>query len=188
MFRRFDDGSEEEETSIDPNDVGLLEQSEPSVEALRLLEPLTRRSIRPTRLFQTEEQKRAREVEKAEEEVTDIEADPSFDLAESSIPAAEASTANRRSLRTAATKSTHTPNGISDHEKLDIEAEETNGGDMPAVEQVKKGKRGSPFDSWKRMKAGRGATEVVTSKGRKRSSSGMDEGEPSTMTKKLRSR
>lgn len=37
------------------------------------MKTLTRKSIRPTRLFQTEDQKRARELEKEEEAVTDID-------------------------------------------------------------------------------------------------------------------
>jgi hypothetical protein len=85
VYKRFDDGSEEEETTLDASDLGLLEQTGTGTEALNLITPLTRKSIKPTRLFQTEAQKRAREAEKAEEEVTDIEDDPSVNLSQSPV-------------------------------------------------------------------------------------------------------
>ena len=155
---------------------------------MKLLKPLTRRSIKPTRLFQTEEQKQAREADKAEEEVTDIEEGRGIDVAEPTVPAPETSGTNRRSRRTAATKSTRTPNGNSTLDKVDSGAEDVNGGDSPTIEKTKKPGKGSPFDSWKRMKPGSGTAGASPNKGRKRTSSGMGEGEQSTMTKKLRNR
>lgn len=189
MFKRFDDGSEEEEITIDPNDLGLLEHPETTAEALKLLRPLTRKSIKPTRLFQTEEQKRAREAEKAEEEVTDIE-DHGIDVGEPTMPEAGMSASPRRSLRTAVTKSAHTPNGNSTLSKDDSGIKDVNGRDSPTTEKEKGKKtgKGSPFDSWKRTKPGNSTPGMSPNKGRKRTSSSMEEGEDSTMSKKLRNR
>lgn len=188
VFKRFNDGSEEEETTIDPSDLGLLEHTEGGAEALKLLQPLTRRSIKPTRLFQTEEQKRVREAEKAEEEATDIDEEPSSDIAKSSVPASDLSTNNRRSRRTIATQSTQTPNGYALDETGDGNPKGSANGGSPAVEKVKKSKSGSPFDSWKRVKPGVSTSTPGPTKGRKRTSSALEEGEESNMGKKLRNR
>lgn len=188
MFKHFDDGSEEEETTIDPNDLGLLEHTDADVGAHQLLKPFTRRSIRPTRLFQTEEQKRVREAERAEEEVTDIDEEPSNDVAESPVRTSDPSTNNRQLRRTAATEFTETPNGHALNETQDPKTEDAGGGESPAIGRAKKTKRGSPFDSWKRVKAGATASTVGHSKGRKRTSSALEEGEQSHAAKKLRNR
>ena len=72
MYRRFDDTGEEEE-EIDAEDLGLLEHAEDGETRVKPLKTLTRKSIRPTRLFQSETQKREREREKEEEALTDVE-------------------------------------------------------------------------------------------------------------------
>ena len=57
----FEDDEEDEQEEIDSDDLGLLEHSPES--NVKSLKPLTRRSIKPKRLFQTEAQKKAREVQ-----------------------------------------------------------------------------------------------------------------------------
>jgi hypothetical protein len=189
VFKRFDDGAEEEESTIDLNDLGLLEHTDVDVEALKLLKPLTRRSVRPTRLFQTEEQKRIREAEKAEEEATDIDEDPSKDVAESSVRTSDLSHNTRQLRSTTAAEATKTPNGHTLNEAEDSKTEGPSGGASPAIGRAKRTKKGSPFDSWKRVKAGAAVESTVgTSKGRKRTSSVLDDGEQSSAGKKLRGR
>ena len=188
MFKRFDDGSEEEETTVDPDDLGLLEHRGADVDALKLLKPMTRKSIRPTRLFQTEEQKRAREAEKAEEEVTDIDEEPSVGAAESSASIQAPSTNKRQSRRTTAASSTETPNEHTPNDTEYPKAEDAGDGESPAVGRTKTTKRGSPFDSWKRVKPGSSASTVAAGKGRKRTSSAMEEGELSSAGKKVKNR
>ena len=72
VYRRFDDNDDDEE-EIDATDLGLLEYSRGGPSVSKTLKTLTRKSIRPTRLFQTEEQKRAREHDHDEEIVTEVE-------------------------------------------------------------------------------------------------------------------
>jgi hypothetical protein len=189
VFKRFDDGAEEEETTIDPDDLGLLEHADADVEALKLLKPLTRRSVRPTRLFQTEEQKRIRESERAEEEATDIDEDSTKDVAKSSVHTSDVVHSTRQLRSTAAPGSIVTPNGHTLNEAEDSNTEEASGGRSPAIGRAKKTKKGSPFDSWKRVKVGAAADSTVgASKGRKRTSAVLDDGEQSSAGKKLRSR
>ncbi|ERF77107.1 hypothetical protein EPUS_08674 [Endocarpon pusillum Z07020] len=188
VFKRFDDGSEEEETTVDPNDLGLLEHSSADADTLKLLKPMTRKSIRPTRLFQTEEQKRAREAEKAEEEVTDIDEEPSVGAAESSASTQAPSTNKRQSRRTTATSSTETPKEHTPNDTEHPKAEGTGDGESSVVGKTKTTKRGSPFDSWKRVKPGSSASTVAAGKGRKRTSSAMEEGALSSAGKKVKNR
>lgn len=188
MYKRFGDGLEEEETTVDPDDLGLLEHTVASAEAVKLLKPVTRSSIKPTRLFQTEEQKQIREAEKAEEEVTDIEEEPSTDIAASAVPAPVLSTTGRQTRRTTAMKNVHTPDGHAIGASNDDEADVVGGGVSPAMGKVKASKRSSPFDSWKRVKSGASALTTGTGKGRKRASSTLEEGEQATVGKKLRNR
>lgn len=79
VYRRFDDQGEDEEEEIDEDDLGLLSRTPGGSERLRPMRTLTRKSIKPTRLFQTEEQKAAREREKEEEAMTDVEEHSSTD-------------------------------------------------------------------------------------------------------------
>lgn len=92
VYRRFDDTGEEEE-EIDAEDLGLLEHADDGGSRLRPMKTLTRKSIKPTRLFQSETQKRDRQREKEEEAVTDVE-DEAAPVAESSAAAASSSKAN----------------------------------------------------------------------------------------------
>jgi hypothetical protein len=176
VFKRFDDGPEEEEPSIDTEDLGLLEHTDGGADALRLLKPMTRRSIKPTRLFQTEEQKRAREAEKIEEEVTDIEIESNrADAGVSSSPASRSALHSRRSPRSTTTRSAETPKCTEDTGDL-----------SPAVDETTKATNRSPFDSWKRVKRGSAVSTAATSKGRKRAASTL-EADTTTTDKKLRS-
>lgn len=87
VFRRFDGEDDEEEEDIEGEDIELLSQAAVDGRRQRSLKTLTRKSIKPTRLFQTEEQKAAREREKEEEAATDVE-----DHSTSTLPIAEPST------------------------------------------------------------------------------------------------
>jgi hypothetical protein len=111
------------------------------------LKTLTRRSIKPTRLFQTEAEKRARELEKEEEALTDIEETTDGSGDQSGSPSEKSPAKAGRSLRSAAKASPHSENGSA----------------------VRSGKKGSPFDTWPRVKSGTRAAASSTTKGRKRS-------------------
>ncbi|RMZ87995.1 hypothetical protein DV736_g4785, partial [Chaetothyriales sp. CBS 134916] len=78
VYRRFDDSFEEEEV-IDDQDLGLLQHTEEGVTRAKPLKTLTRKSIKPTRLFQQEVQRRARDRAMEEEAPTDIEQDVTND-------------------------------------------------------------------------------------------------------------
>ena len=157
---------------IDTEDLGLLERNG-DLSSVAPLKTLTRKSVKPTRLFQTEEQKRAREAEKEEEALTDIEGHPSNDathlsspstptkISESQTPATPPPTG--RALRSTAKKET-----------IDAHRANVSVGEKSRSE---KSKKASPFDSWKRVKAG---AAVVPSKGKKRGSDAVDEGHATT--------
>jgi hypothetical protein len=144
VYRRFDD-EEDEEEEIDEEDMGLLQRSpESSAKSLRTL---TRRSIKPKRLFQTEAQKKAREVQEEEEALTDIE-ESTGPNADAPMPSSDSLTAKTgRSLRSTA--------------KVLPDEFESN---SPAGTSVKKT---SPFDAWPRLKSG-GSSTAAAYKGRKR--------------------
>ncbi|KAK5072108.1 hypothetical protein LTS08_000796 [Lithohypha guttulata] len=55
VYKRFDDTGDEEEV-IDPEELGLLVNETDAAEIIKPLKTLTRKSIRPKRLFQTEKQ------------------------------------------------------------------------------------------------------------------------------------
>ena len=144
------------------------------------LKTLTRRSIKPTRLFQTEEQKRTREAEKEEEALTDIDEQLGRDATllispstptkfdESETPATPPPTG--RTLRSTSKKDLGSSDLVS----------------VSAVEnKAKKPKRASPFDSWKRVKAVTSRVVAEPSKGRKRGSDVLDDGDP-TISKKAK--
>ena len=135
------------------------------------------------------EQKRAREAEKAEEEVTDIDEDTSIAIAELPVTASDPSNNNRRSRRITATKSAQNPIWQALDETEGRKAEGAGGGGgSPADGKLKKSKRGSPFESWKRVKPGTSASAAGPSNGRKRASSALEEGEQTGGGKRLRSR
>lgn len=82
VFRRFADEDEEEE-EIDELDLGLLESATIDGQARKPIKTLTRKSIKPTRLFQSEGEKVARERETEEEALTDVEDQSSASIAAS---------------------------------------------------------------------------------------------------------
>lgn len=178
MFVKFDDEDEEEE--IDTEDLGLLDPNGDSV-AARPLKALTRKSIKPTRLFQTE-QKRDREAKKDEEALTDIEEQSSADAAQPVTPTTSTKDtelanpathpATARALRSTTKK-----------EIVDV-ANET--ASALQYNKAKTPKRSSPFDSWKRVKAGSSAVPVEPAKSKKRGSDVLDDGEVATNSKKTK--
>ncbi|KIX02983.1 uncharacterized protein Z518_06533 [Rhinocladiella mackenziei CBS 650.93] len=154
VYRRFDDAEDEEE-EIDAEDLGLSSHT-PNGSSDTPLKTLTRRSIKPTRLFQTEGQKRARELEKEEEAPTDIEDDVN------GIPSAETS-----NLDTADSVPTSKP-GRSLRSTVKAPAVTSDGGDIGKIgAKSRRSKKSSPFDSWPRVKSG-SRTVSSASKGRKR--------------------
>lgn len=134
---------------------------------------LTRKSIKPTRLFQTEEQKRAREAEKEEEALTDIEGHSSHNtphLASPSTPTkdSDSHTPATPPLTGRALRSTAKKDGADAYVANTTAVEKS---------KAKKPKKASPFDSWKRVKAGASAE---LSKGKKRGSEALDHGDTVT--------
>lgn len=149
VYRRFDDEDDEEE-EIDSDDLGLLEQSPET--NVKTLKPLTRRSIKPKRLFQTEAQKKAREVQAEEEALTDIEdsASQTAEVEESSPVSPSLETG--RSLRS---------NGKTRLFSSGVELNDTDTHPTTTTNKT------SPFDTWPRMKSG-GGSATGPQKGRKR--------------------
>jgi hypothetical protein len=166
LYRRFDDASEDEEV-IDAEDLGLLEHNG-DFSSVAPLKTLTRKSVKPTRLFQTEEQKRAREAVKEEEALTDIEGHPSNDVTHLD----SLSTPTR--ISESHTPATPPPTGRALRSTTKKEAVDADLANVSAVQKstLKKPKKASPFDSWKRVKAG---ASVEPSKGKKRGSDVLDE-------------
>lgn len=153
--------------------MGTLEGVGPATRAIA--KPLSRKSIKPKRLFQTPEQIRQREAEKAEEATTDIED-------EAEVPEASADLKGKaRNGRQSASKS---PAGHLDALRL-------GSGDSSFAHTVDEaespGDKTNPsqsFTGWRRVKSQRFAP--TTPRGRKRSSSQVEE-EGGT-TKKLKNR
>jgi len=154
VYRRFDDAGDEEE-EIDPEDLGLLEHTSDRSK-IKPLKTLTRRSIKPTRLFQTEEQKRARELEKEEEALTDIEDKED----EQDGLFAEASQSNTETVYAKPARSLR-----STTQAVHLTSDDTG---TESTSSKSTNKKGSPFDSWPRVKTGIRST-TATPKGRKRS-------------------
>jgi hypothetical protein len=140
------------------------------------LKTLTRKSIKPTRLFQTAEQKRTREAEKEEEALTDIEEQPSTDATQLVSPSTPTKVAELL------TPATPPPTGRALRSTAKKEPADADLVSVSAVEKnkAKKPKRVSPFDSWKRVKAGAGAVAAEPSKSRKRGPDVLDEGDATT--------
>ena len=171
MYRKFDDASEDEEV-IDTEDLGMLERNG-DISSVAPLKTLTRKSVKPTRLFQTEEQKRAREAEKEEEALTDIEGHPSNDTTRLSSPSTPTKISESQ------TPATPPPTGRalrSTTKKETIDAHLANVS-VDERSKLEKPKKTSPFDSWKRVKTG---AVVVPPKGKKRASDALDEGDGTT--------
>ncbi|EXJ87678.1 hypothetical protein A1O1_04602 [Capronia coronata CBS 617.96] len=175
VFRRFDDAGDEEE-EIDPDELGLLSHT-PARSTAKPMKTLTRRSIKPTCLFQTEEQRRARELEKEEEALTDIEGieGSDGDIAGDSTHDNHSAQKTSRSLRSSSKK---------------VGADALDGTHLreAVVRRTNKPKQASPFDSWPRVKHGL-RTEAASLKSRKRPANGPVEDETdrgSTESKKMR--
>lgn len=135
---------------IDTEDLGLLEHTPNGTTELKPLKTLSRRSIKPKRLFQTDAQKRAREEEKAEEAATDIE-DQDDGAEDGPSPSVSSEFASKfgRGLRS---------------KKPIISAA---GRDSPEEQEARSSQKSSPFDSWPRLKPGpRGG--AVSQKAKKR--------------------
>lgn len=174
VYRRFNDiGDDEEE--IDEEDLGLLEHTSNGTTDVKPLKTLTRRSVRPKRLFQTEAQKRAREQEKEEEAATDIE-----DLGDGAEggPSTSVSHASESNLGRGLRSKKHAPPSSEQ--------------DSPEGQSSRHSHKGSPFDSWPRRKPGSRAT-VGSQKGKKRAANEVTDVddrdavvEPQVETKKAR--
>jgi hypothetical protein len=163
MYRRFDDMEEEEEV-IDTDDLGLLEHLSDGAERLPM-KTLTRKSIKPKRLFQTEDQKKAREAEQEREASTDIEeggAPISVPAEMDGVQVVDLVTPAEpgRTLRSPK----KTANGPPSSKAC-------------VVEKVKEHhtKNGSPFAAWKRVKGSAGSSAPPSAKGTKRPASEMEE-------------
>ncbi|KAK5061270.1 hypothetical protein LTR84_007812 [Exophiala bonariae] len=139
VYRRFTDRGDEEE-SIDEEDLGLLEYTANGASEVKPLKTLSRRSIKPKRLFQTDAQKRAREEEKQEEAATDIE-DDTDDARDGPSTSTSLESASKlgRGMRT---------------KKRTLAALDRS---SPEEQGSRSSQKGSPFDSWPRLKPGRGA-------------------------------
>lgn len=125
---------------------------------------MTRKSIRPKRLFQSEAQKLARELEKEEEAATEIEDNEKPEIIDAPLARNKSTVPEKHGLR-----STAGP------QETEIVTE-------TATNKVKTNKRKtiSPFDSWKRVKAGSSAPSEQLHKGRKRGAAeALEEGESS---------
>ena len=160
IYRKFE--SEEEDEEIDPEDLGLLEYAEGSVDRNHLTKPLTRKSVKPTRLFQSERKMRTAEAEKEEEALTDIE---------DQVPAAELTTSKTdtgsdQSLAQPTEKVAQPPLK-SDHLESDSDASQK----TTSRGSKKTSQKSSPFDTWKRLKRTNAVAESSSVvKGKKRAS------------------
>ena len=178
----FDDDDDEEE-EIESEDLGLLEHSGGGVIAVKPLKTLTRKSIKPTRLFQTVEQKRAREAEKEEEAVTDIEDEANSEVAEPILP----STPSKHVRGDTPVSPPLTGRALRSTSKKD--AVDVIAANAAALERtkVKKPKNPSPFDSWKRVKAGASSVPVEPTKiSKKRGASDLAEDDGAAVPKKAK--
>ena len=129
------------------DDVGLLGQSPEST--AKSLRTLTRRSIKPKRLFQTEAQKKARKVQEEEEAPTDIE-EPTCQEGDAEVLSPASPTVKTgRSLRSTGKAHLWTE-----------EAESSSPADGS-------NKKISPFNAWPKLKSG-GSSVTGGHKGRKR--------------------
>lgn len=145
VYRRFDDTGEEEE-EIDAEDLGLLEHTDNGAARVKPLKTLTRKTIKPRRLFQNEKRKRANNdvAEEDEEALTDI------DEPTAGSKAADAATTD---------SAENQPSQLS---------QESSG--KTTQRGVDKPKKASPFDSWPRVKAG-SRSSAGSGRGQKRTAS-----------------
>lgn len=103
VYRRFEDAGDEEEV-IDPNELGLLERRHGARDIIKPLKTLTRKSIRPRRLFQEEKQP-SQSDEEADTEIEDS------NQAEAAVNEDEEQPSPSRSTRSHAKKVTNGGSG-----------------------------------------------------------------------------
>lgn len=124
---------------IDPEELGLLTRREDGAEIVKPLKTLTRKTIKPKRLFQPEPEL----LQSDEEAETEIE-DNHQQALERTDPEEEQPSPSR-ATRSGATK------------------------EVSGSSTGTKRKRGSPFDTWQRLKSGSRASDAIpATKGRKR--------------------
>lgn len=116
---------------IDPEALGLLERQPDAREIVKPLKTLTRKSIRPKRLFQQEQQP-SQSDEEAETEIEDNDVGPSGADNADDVEDPEEQPSPSRSTRSQTKK----------------------------IGANGRGKKESPFDSWPRLKAGSRSSSV----------------------------
>jgi hypothetical protein len=99
VYRRFA-GEDDEEEEIDEEDADVFNRAATDGARRTRMKTLTRKSVKPTRLFQTDEQKAARQREKEEETTTDVEEED--DRSSTDPQAAEPSTNSSKPAATQA--------------------------------------------------------------------------------------
>ena len=145
------EGSEE----IELDDLGLTQTFTNSDQPapLRRIKPLKRRSIKPTRLFQSEKQIRDREAELEDEISTDVEA--------GSVSGAVKGVTDKSDEEERLPLSTPRKSPRSKKTRKDL-----NGSDTEKPSKFVRKPDTSPFDSWKRVKGG----SPAAGRGKKRTS------------------
>jgi len=94
VYRRFDDLGDEEEV-IDPEELGLLQRERGGKEIAAPLKTLTRKSIKPRRLFQTEEKQQQKFHHTDEEAETEIEDNREGSASEQELPSPSRATSSK---------------------------------------------------------------------------------------------
>ncbi|KAL9112113.1 MAG: hypothetical protein Q9227_003490 [Pyrenula ochraceoflavens] len=168
-----EESEESEETDLAGLDITQTFNSSDAPAPLRKVRPLTRRSIKPTRLFQTEKRIRDEKAAKEDEIVTDLEED----LSDTLVKAPE-DKGNEDGATTSASTRTSPRSKSKKTHAVEEDCEKTS----KAARQPKQ--EASPFDSWKRVKSSHSAP----SKGKKRDSDHFASGEEASSKKKLKSR
>lgn len=146
MFRRFDDAGDEEET-IDTADLGLLSRSSHQTTQVRGLRTMTRKSIKPQKLFQNE---LAAKSPAQTQQLADEEAETEIEDNDHEHTAGEEEALTRTPRKKTRPKT--------------------------IAEQSAKKRTSSPFDSWPRLKSGSasasagagGSARATRASGRKR--------------------
>lgn len=163
MYRKFKDNPGEEDQYMS-DDMGTL----------------SRKSIKPKRLFQTAEQVRVREAEKAEETVTDIEeeheASSSLSIAnvqEARLPSTGTPATNLSTLDIDEADATSTPPGQVGIAGIDVGAADS-------------AMKNHSFGLWKRAKPHTGSPTRSSNRGRKRTSATQDVDTEDGLVKKPR--
>lgn len=142
MFRRFEDAGDEEEV-IDPEELGLLEREINGRDIVKPLKTLTRKSIKPRRLFQ--EEAKAKAAAKKQISHTDEEAETEIE--------------------------DNLAGPVSLEEEMPSPSRATRSRTRDVSKDGQNGKKRSPFDSWARVKpgsTGSSSGSVPPSRSRKR--------------------